>query len=62
MQSVYYLDNEGAEIWRYYDIARTAGRAGNLILGHEASVINRAVALYRRLAGIPTDQEPPAAR
>jgi hypothetical protein len=30
--------------------------------GHEASYVNRAVALYRHLARIPTDREPPAAR
>jgi len=29
---------------------------------HEASYINRAVAYYRHIAGLPTDQEPPAAR
>jgi hypothetical protein len=31
-------------------------------LMYEASYINRAVAYYRHIAGIPTDQEPPAAR
>jgi hypothetical protein len=30
--------------------------------GGDASYINRAVAFYRLVAGIPTDQEPPAAR
>jgi len=28
----------------------------------DASYINRAVAFYRHIAGIPSDQEPPAAR
>jgi len=62
VQSISYLEKETADVWRYYAIARTSGKASTLIGGHEASAINRAVALYRRLAGIPGDQEPPAAR
>jgi hypothetical protein len=31
-------------------------------IGSDASYINRAVAFYRLVAAIPTDQEPPAAR
>jgi len=68
VQSIYYLEpdfspkKDAADVWRYYAMARTSGKASALIGGHEASAINRAVALYRRLAGIPTDQEPPAAR
>jgi len=62
VQSIYYLEQEGADLWRYYGIARTSGSAGGLMAGHEASAINRAMAFYRHLAGIPTDQEPPASR
>ena len=62
VQSIYYLEQEAAGLWRYYCIARTSGKAGGFIAGHEASAINRAVAFYRHLAGIPTDQEPPASR
>jgi hypothetical protein len=29
--------------------------------GYEASSMNRSLAFYRYLAGIPTDNEPPAA-
>jgi hypothetical protein len=64
-QSVYFFERESAQIWRYYSLARTSAGAGAfaaLAGGHEASLINRAVALYRYFAGIPTDQEPPAAR
>ena len=61
-QSIYFLEKEAAGVWRYYCIARTSGNAAGLLAGYEASAINRAVALYRRLAGIPADQEPPAAR
>jgi hypothetical protein len=62
MQSVYFLDRESENVWRYYSIARTGRNASRLATGHESSSINRAVAFYRSLAGIPTDQEPPAAR
>jgi hypothetical protein len=62
VQSIYFLDRESADIWRYYSIARTGRNATRLVSGHESSSINRAVAFYRSLAGIPTDQEPPAAR
>ena len=62
MQSIYFLDRESADVWRYYSIARTGRNASRLAAGHASSSINRAVAFYRSLAGIPTDREPPAAR
>jgi hypothetical protein len=62
MQSVYFLDREPENVWGYYSIARTAPNTSPLLAGHDSSWINRAVAFYRALAGIPTDQEPPAAR
>ena len=62
MQSIYFLDRESADVWRYYSIMRTGKNASQLIGGNESSAINRAVAYYRYFVGIPTDQEPPAAR
>jgi hypothetical protein len=62
MQSIYFLDRESDNVWRYYSIARTGRNASRLAAGHASSSINRAVAFYRSLVGIPTDQEPPAAR
>jgi hypothetical protein len=62
MQSIYFLDRESDGVWRYYSIARTGRNASRLAAGHESSSVNRAVAFYRALVGIPTDQEPPAAR
>lgn len=60
MQSIYFLERESPDIWRYYSIARTGANASRLTVGHAASSINRAIAFYRYLAAIPTDQEPPA--
>jgi hypothetical protein len=62
VQSVYFLDRESDNVWRYYNIARTGRNASRLATGHESSSINRAVAFYRSLVGIPADLEPPAAR
>jgi hypothetical protein len=60
MQSIYFFERESQDVWRFYSIARTGANASKLTGGHAASYINRAVAFYRYLAAIPTDQEPPA--
>ena len=62
MQAIYFLDRESDNAWRYYGIVRTGKNANKRIAGNESSSINRAVAFYRYVVGIPTDQEPPAAR
>jgi len=61
LQAIYFLERDSADVWRYYSISRTGRNASSLTAGHDASSINRAVALYRFLAGIPADREPPAA-
>lgn len=60
MQSITFLDRESQDVWRYYSLTRTSRNASLVIAGYAASSINRAVAFYRYLAGIPTDKEPPA--
>jgi len=62
LQSMYFLDRESDNVWRYYSIVRTGKNANGLIAGNESSSVNRAVAFYRYLVGIPTTQEPPGAR
>ena len=62
MQSIYFLDRESDNVWRYYSIVRIGKNANRLIAGNESSTVNRAVAFYRHLVGIPTSQEPPVAR
>jgi hypothetical protein len=62
VQSIYFLDRESEDVWRYYSIVRTGKNSNQLLTGNESSAVNRAVAFYRNLAGIPADQEPPAAR
>lgn len=60
MQSITFLERESEDVWRYYSILRTGRDASRMTAGNDASSINRAVAYYRYLAGIPTDREPPA--
>jgi hypothetical protein len=61
MQSIYFLDRESENVWRYYTIVRIGKNANQMLTGNESSAINRAVAFYRFMVGIPTEQEPPAA-
>ena len=52
-------------MWGCYAVASircTGLNASSMVTSNESSAINRAVAVYRRFVGIPTDQEPPAAR
>jgi hypothetical protein len=62
IQSIYFLDRESENVWRYYSMMRTGKNASGLIAGNKPSSVNRAVAFYRYLVGIPTDREPPEAR
>jgi len=62
MQSVIFLDKRGPGTWGYYQTIRAAEGASAIALGSNASYVNRLAALYRYTVGIPTDQEPPAAR
>jgi hypothetical protein len=62
LQSVYFLDRESGDNWRYYSIVRTGKSASRLLAGNGSSAINRTVAAYRHIVGIPDTTEPPAAR
>lgn len=62
LQSIYFMERESDNVWRFYSIVRTGKRASRLIAGNESAAVNRAVAFYRYFVGIPMTQEPPAAR
>lgn len=61
LQSVKFLDRRGPDLWGYYQIIRAGEGASMIALGSDASYVNRLAALYRYVAGIPTDRDPPAA-
>ena len=60
LHSVYFLQLRSPDTWSYYALTKISDGSW-LVSGHEKSYINRVVALYRHLAGVPTDLEPPAA-
>jgi hypothetical protein len=66
LESITFLEREpnpsSSNVWRYYSLVRMSGLGTTLLSGREASLINRAVGLYRYMAGIPADKGPPAAR
>jgi hypothetical protein len=62
MQTVYIVERRAPGIWGFYSLTRVRMASILLPTGSDASYINRSVALFRHVAGIPTDKEPPAAR
>ena len=60
-ETVAFLEKERDDIWRYYSLSRV-GAAGETVTRAElASLVNRLVAGFRYLAGIPADLDPPPA-
>ncbi len=62
LQSTIFIQRLSPGVFGIYILSRTGEGTSMLAEGHDDSYVNRAVALYRKLAGIRTDQEPPAAR
>jgi len=62
LRTMHLLARESGDTWTYYSITRVSAAAGILGGRNEKSWINRAAALYRHIAGLPTDMEPPVAR
>ena len=60
LHTLYWLQHRSPGIWAYYSITRILPHS-SLAKGHDKSLINRAVALYRHFVGLATDAEPPAA-
>ncbi|BCG03676.1 hypothetical protein PPGU19_082440 (plasmid) [Paraburkholderia sp. PGU19] len=63
LQTVVFAQHQANDIWGLYILVRIDRQTSSFIAsGHEASTANRALALFRHLAGVPTDAEPPAVR
>ena len=62
LQTAYFVERRAPGVWSFYSLTRTRMASSLMPIGSDAPYINRAVAFYRLVAGIPTDQEPPAAR
>jgi hypothetical protein len=61
LQSVLFIQRIRPGVFGADILNRTGEGTSVLVGGHEQSFVNRASALFRQLAGIKTDQEPPAA-
>jgi hypothetical protein len=62
LQSVVFLQRLSPGVFGVYILTRGGDGTSLLANWHDASYVNRSVALFRQLAGIRTDQEPPASR
>ena len=59
---LFLIDREDAGIWRYYAVTGLRGAGGAVATWFRNSYVNRAVAMFRYMTGIPIEQELPAAR
>jgi hypothetical protein len=61
IRSTYVFERLSPAIWGYYSLSGV--REGLALIGnHDSSYLNRSLAIYRHLAGIPGNLEPPLAR
>ncbi|HEV2677215.1 MAG TPA: DUF6675 family protein [Aliidongia sp.] len=61
LRSVYFFQRLGGDEWGYWAVGGTHLGMTGVFGAHIGSFENRAMALYRHFAGVPDDQEPPAA-
>lgn len=62
LQSAVIIQRLSPDSFGLYIVSRTGNGTSLFAAGHEGSYVNRANALFRQLAGIRTDLEPPAYR
>lgn len=62
LRSVYFFQRLADDEWGYWAVGGTHLGMTGVFGAHIGSFANRAMALYRHFAGIPADQEPPAAK
>jgi hypothetical protein len=61
LKSTYIFQRLSPALWGYYSLS--GAREGVALIGnHDGSYLNRALAIFRHMAGLPTDMEPPLAR
>jgi hypothetical protein len=61
LRATYFLDQRAPDLWGYYSLSAVRWGTVPLVGNTTASSLNRAAAIYRHIAGIPTDSEPPLA-
>ena len=61
LKSTFWIERASPDTWRLFSLSGMTAGASSFAAGHVESYVNRAVAMYRHLLDIPTDQEPPLA-
>jgi hypothetical protein len=61
LKAAFWIERRSPEIWGIYSLSGMTSGASSFAAGHQQSYVNRAVAMYRHLIGVPTDREPPLA-
>lgn len=60
LKSTYIFERLSPAIWGFYSLS--GAREGAALIGnHDGSYLNRSLAIFRHLAGVPGNQEPPLA-
>jgi hypothetical protein len=62
LRALYVLERDAKEVWSFYSLTGTTAGASPLAGGHEASYVNRALALYGYIAGVEPCSAPLKAR
>ena len=62
LEGFFMVEREAGSIWRYYSLTRVHLLVPDAMAPPPNDHLNKAVALFRFLVGIPTDTEPPAVR
>jgi hypothetical protein len=52
LRALYVLERDAKEVWSFYSLTGTTAGVSPLAGGHEASYVNRALALYGYIAGV----------
>ena len=62
LEGFFVVEHEAGSIWRYYALTRAHILISNAMTPPPEEHLNKAVSLFRFMAGIPTDAEPPTVR
>jgi hypothetical protein len=58
LRALYVLERDARDIWSFYSLTGTTAGASPLARGHDASYVNRALALYGYIAGVEACSAP----
>ena len=59
---LFMFERHAPGVWRYYGLTGLRGKGAAAVTWFRNSYVNRAVAVFRYIAAVPTECEPPAAR